>query len=139
MCRDLWQFQFFLTCSAKLILPINGETWSSPAPVDSQQIKTKFAHHAGPQLLRPNMPMNLFHFRTIGRGRFGKNNTGISCFKNAVICSRIFDCESYRTTLNKQVPTFANFGKHRPFSVFGQPKKKTRAPGPKTATSNHEI
>ena len=69
----------------------------------------------------------------------GKNSTGISCFKNSVICSRI-RIESPEPRLMKSVPPpFARFPRIGHFSTSALAKKKIRAPEPSTATSSHEI
>ena len=69
----------------------------------------------------------------------GKNKTGISCFKNAAICSRIRAESPEPRLINKVPPPFAKLPKMGHFSTSALAKKKIRAPEPKTATSSHDT
>lgn len=76
---------------------------------------------------------------SICSGRFRKNSTGIFCFKNSVICSRILTESPDPRLINKVPPPLARLPKIGQFSISALARKKTRAPEPKTATSSQEI
>jgi len=69
----------------------------------------------------------------------GKNNTGIFCFKNSAICSRILTESPDPRLINNVPPLLAKFPRIGQFSISALARKKTRAPEPRTATSSQEI